>query len=588
MNEYLTTTLGEEHRNELLAEARANRLAREASAGRPTWWPRLSAPGHPLGGRAPSARATEPCTPAEHRQPTEGPRVVGDKWHHDFHGAKSEDGPHPRARSSVGSTSSTGCAACSTRWSATAAGSSSSVATPGPARPPSCRPSRPSSAGRSPTARPSWSAASACRWAVTACRTRRSPVRCASWSSCHGREQILDWAGAGRVGPRGAAAGSDHRAADSRRRCGCSCSRPSPGSASGPARRGPLVRGDRGHPLGRRVDPAPAALPGPGPDRRSGAGHRDLPDRRADPPAPAAPVPGRDGSASRASSDSRCRAWSASEVAELLTHAAGSSAERRWSPISSTGAARASPTSWPELASSAARGCVDMPDTLRDALSVRISAPLRRGRRHAPAGRRRRQPGRSRSCWRRSATGTAGRAGRRSARGGGRLGAGGGRDGVRVPARPAARGRARRHAARPARPAARPLRPAAGGAARAGRRHRGLRDRAPLVRGPRRTEGLHAGPSGPRLATSAARRRRTSRRSSCTSGRWSSGTRFPTPRRSPGRTSRCSTRRWPRRATPVRSNGRWCWPTPPWPRPTPTTCSAGSAAWPRRVSCGAA
>ena len=42
MNEYLTTKLGEDHRNGLLAEARANRLAREATAGRPTWWARLS------------------------------------------------------------------------------------------------------------------------------------------------------------------------------------------------------------------------------------------------------------------------------------------------------------------------------------------------------------------------------------------------------------------------------------------------------------------------------------------------------------------------------------------------------------------
>ena len=43
MNEYLTTVLAEEHRRELLAEARAEALAREARAGRPSWWRRLFA-----------------------------------------------------------------------------------------------------------------------------------------------------------------------------------------------------------------------------------------------------------------------------------------------------------------------------------------------------------------------------------------------------------------------------------------------------------------------------------------------------------------------------------------------------------------
>ena len=43
MNEYLTTVLAEEHRRELLAEARAEALAREVRAGRPSWWRRLFA-----------------------------------------------------------------------------------------------------------------------------------------------------------------------------------------------------------------------------------------------------------------------------------------------------------------------------------------------------------------------------------------------------------------------------------------------------------------------------------------------------------------------------------------------------------------
>lgn len=43
MNEYLITQLGVDHRNTLLAEAAASRLAGEVTAGRPSWWRRLSA-----------------------------------------------------------------------------------------------------------------------------------------------------------------------------------------------------------------------------------------------------------------------------------------------------------------------------------------------------------------------------------------------------------------------------------------------------------------------------------------------------------------------------------------------------------------
>ncbi len=52
MNEYLTTFLAEDHRRELLAEARADALAREALAGRPSWWHRLL---HRVGRRAAEA-----------------------------------------------------------------------------------------------------------------------------------------------------------------------------------------------------------------------------------------------------------------------------------------------------------------------------------------------------------------------------------------------------------------------------------------------------------------------------------------------------------------------------------------------------
>jgi len=41
MNDFLITTLAEDHRRELLAEARSEALAREALAGRKPWWQRL-------------------------------------------------------------------------------------------------------------------------------------------------------------------------------------------------------------------------------------------------------------------------------------------------------------------------------------------------------------------------------------------------------------------------------------------------------------------------------------------------------------------------------------------------------------------
>ena len=44
MNDFLTTILVEDHRRELLAEARAEALAHEALAGRKPWWHRLFRP----------------------------------------------------------------------------------------------------------------------------------------------------------------------------------------------------------------------------------------------------------------------------------------------------------------------------------------------------------------------------------------------------------------------------------------------------------------------------------------------------------------------------------------------------------------
>jgi hypothetical protein len=41
VNDFLTTFLVEDHRRELLTEARADALAHEALAGRKPWWHRL-------------------------------------------------------------------------------------------------------------------------------------------------------------------------------------------------------------------------------------------------------------------------------------------------------------------------------------------------------------------------------------------------------------------------------------------------------------------------------------------------------------------------------------------------------------------
>ena len=221
-----------------------------------------------------------------------------------------------------------------------------------------------------------------------------------------------------------------------------------------------------------------------------------------------------------------------------------------------------------ELTRSAARGCIDMPDTLRDALNVRVQTLSDEAQQvvelAAVAGNRvehellaRRRGGATLDLDSRAAGGDRRcRADRR-------------RDRVRLPARAAARGGARRPAARPARPAARPLRRAAGGAPRAGRpRHRAAGDRPPLVGGARGEQGVPSGRS-PRPGPA---RRRTTRRSRCTSGRWSCGTRSTTRWPSPGRGPRCSSRRRSRRAMPARTSGRWPWSPPPWPRPdrTPT------------------
>jgi hypothetical protein len=54
MNDYLTTVLVEEHRRELLEEARAEALAHEALAGRKPWWQRLF--------RRPAARPQDTAT----------------------------------------------------------------------------------------------------------------------------------------------------------------------------------------------------------------------------------------------------------------------------------------------------------------------------------------------------------------------------------------------------------------------------------------------------------------------------------------------------------------------------------------------
>ena len=116
-------------------------------------------------------------------------------------------------------------------------------------------------------------------------------------------------------------------------------------------------------------------------------------------------------------------------------------------------------------------------------------APVR-SRAGDPAGRRRgRSPGGARAA-RGDQRPIAGGAGHRSARGGRRRRPDRRRGRLPVPARPAARGRARGHAARAAHPVACPVRRAAGGAARAGHGHGLGRDRPPLGRRARRGQGV--------------------------------------------------------------------------------------------------
>ena len=69
MNEYLTTFLAEDHRSKLLAEARAEALAHEALAGRPSWWHRLFYPF----GRCVDRADRDVCEPPHGRERDEFP-----------------------------------------------------------------------------------------------------------------------------------------------------------------------------------------------------------------------------------------------------------------------------------------------------------------------------------------------------------------------------------------------------------------------------------------------------------------------------------------------------------------------------------
>ena len=145
-----------------------------------------------------------------------------------------------------------------------------------------------------------------------------------------------------------------------------------------------------------------------------------------------------------------------------------------------------------ELTTSAARGCIDMPDTLRDALNVRVQHAVRSGAAYARSSQRSagnridhelleavrrhgRRP-RHRVCAKRSMRAVL------TAR----------RDRLRLPARAAARGGPRRPAARPARAGCTP------GSPRCSRSSPGWSaaetvapgDRPPLVRGARGQQGL--------------------------------------------------------------------------------------------------
>ena len=210
----------------------------------------------------------------------------------------------------------------------------------------------------------------------------------------YGPDQILDWAGAGRTALGvllpdllGRAGGSRFLATPAVR---------GRRHAVGARQRTRPAGGDHGgHPLGGRVDPPPASLPGraltDAPVMMVASYRTDELNRRH-PLRPFLAEVGRLPRTVRIDVPSLGR----DEVGDLLTALLG----RRPSHVVIDLVNRRSegiPYFVEELAGSATRGCIDMPDTLRDALNLRVLALSEPGSEHRPADCRRRQSRRSRT-----------------------------------------------------------------------------------------------------------------------------------------------------------------------------------------------
>ena len=279
---------------------------------------------------------------------------------------------------------------------------------------------------------------------------------------------------------------------------------------------------DRGHPLGRPLDPLLPALPRRQPRRGAGARGRHLPLRRAPPPPPAATA------ARRARAQPRARRI---ELAALRPRRARRPARRhpRRGPGRRRGRAHVrAQRRQPAVHRGAARrrastAAAPLPPSLREALLLRVerlpAASQRLLRLLAVAGRA--GPGAARRG--RRAVETA-ELSARDARGD--RGADRGRwtrPALRLPPRAAARGALRRPASRRARRAA-PACSRARSSACAAERRRRLdrdRDRPPLLLGRRPAAGAEVGADAPRARCSACTP--TARRRRCSTGRSSSG-----------------------------------------------------------------
>ena len=279
--------------------------------------------------------------------------------------------------------------------------------------------------------------------------------------------------------------------------------------------------------------------------RRARARRRHLPPRRAAPPPPAPLAAGR-ARARPAHPSRRARAAHARRARRSARGHPRRGARRRAAASASGRAPSGNPLFAEELLAAGVDGRGAPPDTLRDALMLRVERLLRR-RAGGPPRSSRSASGSTTPCSPRSAGSTP-----RALRDALREAVDephplAGDDGwLPVPPRPAARGRRRRPAARRARDAAPARSPRRCGTALKERdgavRHR--RDRPPLRRRRRPARGARV--VGPRRRAPPSACTRTARRRRCSSAPSSCGTACPTPRergrRRPGDAARARRR----------------------------------------------